>query len=157
MESFVKFPINPDQIHPFSNANWGLQDASLTKSSKPPQQIDLFKSWSISGFLIWLGGPLHWVSKRQSITARSSAEAEIYAMDKYTKCMQHLTNILHDLHLFHCFTDNGSPIPIQNDNDVAVQWSHNMTTQGLRHIQMHENAAVCKQVQLGLLQSTTLA
>ena len=150
MESFVKFPIEPDQLHPFSDANWGPQDASIPKTTEPPQEIDLFKSRSISGFLIWLGGPLHWVSKRQSITARSSAEAEIYAVDECTKCIQHLTNILHDLHLFHRFTNNGAPIPIQNDNDAAVQWSHNMTTRGLRHIQMRENA-VREQVQLGLI------
>jgi deoxyuridine 5''-triphosphate nucleotidohydrolase (dut) len=150
LESFVKFPVNPDQIHPFSDANWGPQDASTPKSGDPPQELDLFKSRSISGFLLWLFGPLHWVSKRQSITARSSAEAEIYSVDECTKCIQHLTNILHDLHLFHTFTNQGEPIPIQNDNEAAVNWSHNMTTKGLRHIQMRENA-VREQVQLGLI------
>jgi hypothetical protein len=37
-----------------------------------------------------------------------------------------------------------------NDNEAAVKWCHNMTTKGLRHIQMRENA-VREQVQLGLI------
>jgi hypothetical protein len=150
LSSFVKFPIDPNHIYPFSDANWGPQDASTPKPGDPPQELDLFKSRSISGFLIWLGGPLHWVSKRQSITARSSTEAEIYAIDECTKCIQHLSNILRDLHLFHIFTNENEPIPIKNDNEAAVKWSHNMTTKGLRHIQMRENA-VREQVQLGLI------
>jgi len=149
LESFVKFPIHPDQIHPFSDANWGPQDASVPKPTDPIQEVDLFKSRSISGFLIWLGGPLHWVSKRQSITARSSAEAEIYAIDECTKSLQHISNILSDLNLLTSFTQD-HPIPIMNDNEAAVNWSHNMTTRGLRHIQMRENA-VREQVQLGFV------
>jgi Reverse transcriptase (RNA-dependent DNA polymerase). len=113
LESFVKFPIAPNKINPFSDANWGPQDASIPKPNAPPQEIDLFKSRSISGFLIWLAGPLHWVSKWQSITARSSAEAKIYAVDECTKCIQHLTNILIDLQLYTQFTNNSDPIPIQ--------------------------------------------
>jgi len=122
----------------------------VPKPGDPPQELDLFKSRSISGFLLWLGGPLHWVSKRQSITARSSTEAEIYAIDECTKCIQHLSNILRDLNLFNTFTNDGNPITIRNDNEAAVKWSHNMTTKGLRHLQMRENA-VREQVQLGLI------
>eukprot|EP00557_Chaetoceros_sp_GSL56_P002018 CAMPEP_0176495642 /NCGR_PEP_ID=MMETSP0200_2-20121128/10769_1 /TAXON_ID=947934 /ORGANISM="Chaetoceros sp., Strain GSL56" /LENGTH=849 /DNA_ID=CAMNT_0017893541 /DNA_START=929 /DNA_END=3474 /DNA_ORIENTATION=+ len=102
LESFVKFPIAPDKLHPFSDANWGPQ-ASTPKPNDSPIELDLFKSRSISGFL----------------------------------------------HLFQLFTDN-APIPIQNDNEAAVKWSHNMTTKGLRHIQMRENA-VHEQVQLGFI------
>jgi deoxyuridine 5'-triphosphate nucleotidohydrolase len=149
LESFVKFPISPTKLHPFSDSNWGPQDASAPKPDDPPVELELFKSRSISGFVIWLGGPLHWVSKRQSITARSSTEAEIYAVDECTKCLQHISNILQDLNLLHIFTEN-QPIPIQNDNEAAVKWSHNMTTKGLRHIQMRENA-VREQIQLGFI------
>jgi deoxyuridine 5'-triphosphate nucleotidohydrolase len=149
LQSFVKFPIAPDKLYPFSDANWGPQDASAPKPNDPPTELELFKSRSISGFVIWLGGPLHWVSKRQSITARSSTEAEIYAIDECTKCLQHISNILTDLNLLHIFTDN-QPISIHNDNEAAVKWSHNMTTKGLRHIQMRENA-VREQIQLGFV------
>ena len=149
LESFVKYPVDPSQLLPFTDANWGPQDQSVPKANDPPVLLDLWKSRSISGFMIWLGGPLHWQSKRQSITARSSAEAEIYAIDECTKALQHITNILKDLDLFDMFT-NG-PIPIKNDNAAAVQWSYNMTSKGLRYIQIRENA-VREQVALGLIQ-----
>ncbi len=32
------------------------------------------------------------------------------------------------------------PIPIYNDNAACVCWSKSMTTKGLRHLQMRENA-----------------
>ena len=96
----------------------------------------------------WLGGPIHWSSKRQTFTARSSAEAEIGSVDECTKTIQYIRNILTDLGLFQLFT-NG-PIPIRNDNAAAVQWSHNMSTKGLRYIQIRENA-VREQVQTGLI------
>ena len=33
-----------------------------------------------------------------------------------------------------------NPNPIYNDNSACVNWSHNMTTKGLRHIQIRENS-----------------
>ena len=148
IESFVQFPVDPSTITPLSDSNWGPQDASPPNPNDPPVLLDLFKSRSVAGFLIWLGGPLHWKSKRQSFTARSSAEAEIGAVDECTKTIQHLENLLRDLGLFETFAPD--PITIYNDNAAAVQWSHNMTTKGLRHIQMKENA-VREQVQRKLI------
>ena len=78
------------------------------------------------------------MSKRQSYTARSSAEAEIGSVDECTKTLQQIRNILQDLILFK--TCHNGPITIYNDNSAAVQWAHNMTTKGLRYIQMRENA-----------------
>jgi hypothetical protein len=92
----------------------------LQRKMIPPIELELFKSRSIAGFLIWLGGPLHWVSKRQPITARSSMEAEIYAIDKCMKCIQCISNILSDLNLAGRFTDDSVPVPIKNDNEAAV-------------------------------------
>ena len=66
------------------------------------------------------------MSKRQSNTARSSAQAEIGAIDECTKTIQHIINILQDLNLAHIYCNR--PIHIYNDNAAAVQWSHNMTT-----------------------------
>jgi hypothetical protein len=43
-----------------------------------------------------------------------------------------------------------NPIQSKIDNEAAVKWSHNMTTKGLRQIQMQENA-VRKQVQLAFI------
>ena len=148
IESFVKFPIDPSKLTPLTDANWGPQDQSVPKSDAPPPQLPLFKTRSLAGYIIWLGGPIHWSSKRQTFTARSSTEAEIGSVDECTKTIQYIRNILTDLGLFQLFT-NG-PIPIRNDNAAAVQWSHNMSTKGLRYIQIRENA-VREQVQTGLI------
>ena len=85
-----------------------------------------------------MGGPLHWISKRQSITARSSAEAKIYAIDEYTKCLLHLEQIIDGWNLKSELMK--ATTTVYNDNKTAVCWSHNMTTKGLRHIQIRENA-----------------
>jgi hypothetical protein len=144
IESFVQFPLDPTKIVPLTDANWGSQDQSVPHPDDPPILLDLFKTRSIAGFVIWLGGPLTWCSKRQTYTARSSCEAEIGSVDECTKTLQQIANILKDLGLFHLFT-NG-PIVIHNDNAACVQWSHNMTTKGIRYIQIRENA-VREQVQ----------
>ena len=120
MESFVQFMIDLDHITTFSDANWGPQDAS---EPKPNQHIELvlFKSCSIAGHLIWFHGPLHWRSKRQSCTARSSAEAEIGSVDDCTKALQQICDILQDLDLFSCFASG--PVPIHNDPNHKTTWS----------------------------------
>jgi dUTPase/transposase InsO family protein len=136
LQSYVKFPI-PSGITSLCDANWGPQDQSRPVPNEQ-RTLDLFKSRSLSGFLIYFGGPVHWVSKRQSITARSSAEAEIYATDECTKCLLHLHQIVDGLDLT---TEIMSlPTTIYNDNSACVSWSRNLTTKGLRHIQMRENA-----------------
>ena len=81
-------------------------------------------------------GPIMWSSKRQKVTARSSAEAEIYATDECTKCIQNLRHLSEDLHLPY----NSKPTPIYNDNQACIHWSYNNTSKGLRHIQIKENA-----------------
>ena len=138
LEAFIKFPIDQSKILPFTDANWGPQDASVPKPNSPEVLLDLFKSRSISGFLIWLGGPLHWCSKRQTITARSSAEAEIYATDECCKSLQHILNLIEDLNLTKTLVS--LPIKVYNDNEAAVKWSRKLTTKGLRHLQMRENS-----------------
>ena len=83
-------------------------------------------------------GPLHWMSKRQTITARSSAEAEIYATDECIKSLAHISYIIDGLDLQESIMP--SPTIVYNDNSACVQWSVNLTTKGLRHIQIQENA-----------------
>ena len=119
-----------------TDSNCGPQDQSKpTVNSKP---LKLFKSCSLSGYVIWYGGPIHWVSKCQAITARSSAQVEIYATDECTKFLLFLQHISNDFgikqELF------GNPTSIYNDNSACVTWSGNMTTKGLRHIQIRKNA-----------------
>ena len=136
LSAYVKFPIT-NQIVSLCDANWGPQDQSVPPPNTT-QKVDLFKSRSVSGFLIWLGGPLHWVSKRQTITARSSTESEIYATDECTKCLLHLAQIVDGYNL--TTEIMAPPTMVYNDNAACVQWSQAMATKGLRHIQIRDNA-----------------
>ena len=137
LESFVKFPMDPQTVTSLTDANWGPQDQSRPLPNET-RTLEPFKTRSLSGFLIWLGGPVHWISKRQTITARSSAESEIYATDECTKSLLHLSQLLEGLSLKNTFMS--SPTTVYNDNSACIQWSSNMTTKGLRHVQIRENA-----------------
>ena len=130
LQSFLKFPIDHNRLLALTDANWGPQDQSKPSPSKN-DQLDLFKSRSLSGYLLWLGGPLHWSAKRQAITARSSAEAEIYATDECVKnllCIQHLIN---DTDTKPVFQPTSDPIKIFNENNACVCWSKSTTSEGL--------------------------
>jgi len=133
LESFLHFPV-PSQLLSMSNANWGPQDASTNSTV---QEVPLFVSRSMSAYYIDLLGPLHWLSKRQKVTAASSAEAEIYATDECVKFLLELSQILEFLGVKDIFMPSTSII--FNDNNGCVQWSKAATTKGLRHIQMREN------------------
>jgi hypothetical protein len=116
-----------------SDANWGPQDASVKSSADLP----LFASRSMSAFYIDLFGPLHWLSKRQSVTAGSSAEAEIYATDECVKFLLEFEQLLDFLEVKHLFMPSTNII--YNDNKACVNWFKTCTTKGLRYIQMKEN------------------
>ena len=118
--AFVKFPIPPSSVTSLTDANWGDQDQSLPRPDKL-KNINLFKSRSLSGFIIWMGGPLHWTSIHQSITARSLNGAEIYAIDKCVKSLQHISHISQDLHLSHLLTPTFN---IYNNNEASVKRTH---------------------------------
>jgi len=133
LQSFLHFPLEQSLLL-MSDANWGPQDASMSGFN---QDLPLFVSRSMSAFFINLFGPLHWMSKRQKVTAASSAEAEIYATDECVKFLLDLVQILEFLDLKSLFMPDINTI--YNDNKACVQWSKNTTSKGLRHIQMREN------------------
>ena len=133
LESFLHFPL-PPQVLAMSDANWGPQDASITKST---MEFPLLVSRSMSAYFIDLLGPIHWSSKRQSVTAGSSAEAEIYATDECVKFLLELVQILEFLGVKDDFMPNTTTV--FHDNMACVNWSKCSTTKGLRHIQMKEN------------------
>jgi hypothetical protein len=90
----------------------------------------------MSAFYIDLLGPLHWLSKQQSVTAGSSAEAEIYSTNKSVKFLLELVQILSSLEL----RISSSHLPtLFNDNQACVNWSKSSILRGLRRIQMQEN------------------
>ena len=100
------------------DANWLPQDHSKPKLDDP--DIALFKSRSLSGFLVWFGRPLHWQSKRQSLTARSSCEGKICVTDDCVKVLQSITHIFQDFNLSHILP---STYIIYNDNEACVKWN----------------------------------
>ena len=133
IKAYNQFPIDP--LHVLTDANWGAQDQSHTTEGA---QTPLFKSRSMSGHIIHLHGPLHWQSKRQTITARSSAESEIYATDECVRELEYLRKVMTELNLKETFFQK--PTSMYNDNMVCVQWCHNRTTRTIRHIQLRDNA-----------------
>jgi hypothetical protein len=138
ISAYVKFPVPTNKVVSMCDANWGPQDQSVPKTSSQLPQLPLFQTRSVSGYLLWLGGPLHWVSKRQSITARSSAESEIYATDECCKALIHLSMLIEGLNLLKEVMPK--PTNVYNDNQACIIWSRSMTTKGLRHVQIRENA-----------------
>ena len=115
LSSYINFPIVDDIATALMDANWGPQDQSIVSTHiKATKQLDLFKARSMSGYILWLNGQIHWVSKRQTYTARSLAEAEIYATDECAKQIKYLSLILHDINLKDTFMKQA--IPIYNDN-----------------------------------------
>jgi hypothetical protein len=119
---------------PMSDANWGPQDATKTTVKA---ELPLFISRSMSAFYVDLFGPLHWISKRQTVTAGSSAEAEIYATSECVKFIIELSQTFDSIGVRDIFMP--STTTIFNDNKACVDWSKLTTTKGLRHIQMREN------------------
>ena len=133
LQSFLHFPVI-NSLLSMSDANWGPQDAS---TSSTVSELPLFVSRSISAFYVDLFGPLHWISKRQTVTAASSAEAEIYATDECVKFLLELDQLMEFLQVKNLFMPSTNTI--YNDNNACINWSKKCTTKGLRHIQMREN------------------
>jgi hypothetical protein len=133
LESFLHFPL-PSQVVSMADANWGPQDASISKNCP---ELPLFTLRSMSLFYVDLLGPINWMSKRQTVTAGSSAEAEIYATDECIKFLLELVQTLDFLGVKDLFMPSVNTV--YNDNMACVNWSKCTTTKGLRHIQMREN------------------
>jgi hypothetical protein len=75
ISAYIKFPVPTNKVVSMCDAKWGPQDQLTPKNHHHYKELPLFHTRSISGYLLWLGGQIHWVSKRQSITAQSSAES----------------------------------------------------------------------------------
>ena len=94
ISAFLNHPLPPNKLCALTDAKWGTQYASENDPSIPPKHLDLFKSQSVLGYILWLNGTLQWISKLQSITSQSSTKSEIYATDKRVKILHHIANIL---------------------------------------------------------------
>lgn len=119
-------------------ANCRPQDQNHPRPNKT-RQLDLSKSCSIFGFIIWFDRLVHWISKRQSIAAQSLAEAKIYAVDECTKYILILYYLMEGWNLQQTMIPTGTT-PLYNHNNACVTWSNIMCTKGLQYIQIRENA-----------------
>ena len=82
---------------------------------------DLSDRKSTSGFCIFLGDSLvSWKSKKQSVVARSTAEAEYRAMAHATSEIVWLRWLLSDMGVTY-----SSPTPLYCDNKSVIQIAHN--------------------------------
>lgn len=116
--SFIHFPLDTSKLHGICDANWAPQDQSRPKDNKHYDDLPLFKTRSISGHFIIIQGPVHWMPKRQKTTARSSAEAEIYATDACVKDLLQIRLILQDLNVDKIFIKD--KMTLFNDNMACI-------------------------------------
>lgn len=86
---------------------------------------------STSGYIFYLGdAPISWTSKRQSIVALSSNEAEFIALTDATKEAIYLRNLLNEFNIL-----QSSPTILYEDNTGAIALSNNPIQHGkLKHI-----------------------
>lgn len=122
LSAFLNFSVSPNKILPFFHANWRGQNQSRP-DPKNSQEILRFTTRSMSGFLIYANGPLHWISKRQKITACSTAEAKIYATDECVKEVLRLQHILEDFSIKDLYMPNSQPIELFNDNTEICHYT----------------------------------
>lgn len=139
LEAFVKFPTELIKVLTFIDANWGPQEASVPKATDMLTYQDLFKSQSIPGYLIWLGG-----QPCSEFLNVNQSHPVVQLVQKYTLQMR----VQYDSHIYITNILTSLPINIYNDNKAAVKQSRNKITKGLRYIQMQENA-IREQYQIG--------
>jgi hypothetical protein len=78
---------------------------------------------------------------RQDQTALSSGEAEIRATNEASKSvvgMRHLAESVRSS--WFDISDALNPSPLYNDNAACIQWSHNMTSKKIRHMELRKNS-----------------
>ena len=86
-----------------------------------------------------LGGPIAWKAIRQEQTLLSSCEAEIYTTSEGAKLSVDVRNLATDFsRTSKSLTDATTPTKVYNDNMSCVNWANNLTTKGIRHIELRE-------------------
>jgi hypothetical protein len=126
-------PSESMQLTAYSDACWGGQIGNSVPDGTP---IELFKLWSLSGFLVCRsGGPIAWKSIRQAQTALSSCEAEVIATNECVTELLSIRNRCQDMNL----PDTINPTTVYNDNQACVDWSSTVTTKGIKHVNLREN------------------
>ena len=122
------WPKDDSALTTYTDANWGPHDAS---TPKPADTITLNECRSLLGYISTrTGGPVAWSVLREARVSRSTCESEVKSADEGTKTTQFLRHLLADLHM----PDVQLPTNLWNDNQGAVDWSHNCANKKMRHI-----------------------
>ncbi len=115
----------------YSNTCWGSQIGSTVCDGT---LLPLFKFRSMSGGVVLRrGGPLSWMAIRQDQTALSSGEAEICTTNEISKSLVGIRCSGYDI------LDTLAPSSFYNDSAACIQWSHNMTSKKIQHMELQEN------------------
>lgn len=102
-----------------TDSNWGPQDASKPHENETQTLSMEEELKSIQGFYIsCMGSPLYWGVTREKWGSQSSYIAEIKPMNKGTKGIQFLRNLMKQLGL----PDADKPTPILNNNWDSPDW-----------------------------------
>ena len=108
------------------------------------------------GFVfLYGGGAITWRSKKDSAPARSSAEAEIVALDKAAREARWLRKLEQDFDL----NDGSRPTTIHEDNSAAVSISakNRASSERTKHIDVKYFAVYCKDVEDGRIKVSPIA
>jgi hypothetical protein len=93
------------------------------------------------GIIFRQGGPVAWIAVRQERTSLSYCEAEICATNEVSKLLMGIRNLAKSVrNSGFDIPDTTAASPLYNENESCVCWSHNMTTEQIRHMEMRENA-----------------
>jgi hypothetical protein len=137
-------PSSESPLTSYSDACWGSQIGLAVRDGT---LLPLYKCRSMSGGIIFCqGGPIEWTAVCQECTSLSSCEAEIHATNKVSKLLMgihHLANNVWKNGYDIVDMAEASPLYIYNDNELCVNWSHNMTRKQICHMEMCKNA-VCE-------------
>jgi hypothetical protein len=92
---------------------------------------------STTGYLVlWMSGPIAWLSNKQKVTAQSSSEAEIMGGSACAKKIAALRQFFEELGL-----TPTRPTIVYEDNQAAIQYSiGELTHSRLRHIDIRRFA-----------------
>ncbi len=86
-----------------------------------------------------MGGLLAWKAVQQDQTLLSSCEAKIFATHEGSKLTRNIRNLASDFKsITLALSDSSSPTLVYNDNEACVNWSRNLTTKGVRHMELQE-------------------
>ena len=76
---------------------------------------------SISGGVImFYGGPISYASKKQKSVSTSSAEAEYISLAMFIKQGRWMAQVLKDLGMKHCISEDGNAVSVLGDNQGAI-------------------------------------